>query len=117
MKSKQQITVTDHTGKREKRLPAFVWNCGFFSRGVYDEKIIEMWRKSPARSLDDPEDETFYDVECLTPMNWLDESMTSLSRIRRITYVSSMSVPPFCSRIGNRISTVSYRIPPLPPKY
>ena len=26
-----------------------------------------MWRKSPARSLDDPEDETFYDVECLTP--------------------------------------------------
>ena len=26
-----------------------------------------MWKKSTARSLDDPEDETFYDVECLTP--------------------------------------------------
>lgn len=116
MKSKEQIKIPDHTGKRETRLLAFVWNCGFFSRDVSDEKIIEMWRKSPARSLDDPEDETFYDVECLTP-DELDESMTSLSRIRRITYVSSMSVPTFCTRIGNRISTVSYRIPPLPPKY
>lgn len=67
MKSKEQITIPDHTGKRETRLLAFVWNCGFFSRDVSDEKIIEMWRKSPARSLDDPEDETFYDVECLTP--------------------------------------------------
>ena len=34
---------------------------------VSDEKIIGMGRNSPARSLDDPEDETFYDVECLTP--------------------------------------------------
>ena len=67
MKSKEQIKIPDHTGKRETRLLAFVWNCGFFSRDVSDEKIIEMWRKSPARSLDDPEDETFYDVECLTP--------------------------------------------------
>ena len=67
MKSKEQIKIPDHTGKRETRLLAFVWNCGFFSRDVSDEKIIEMWRKSPARSLDDPEYETFYDVECLTP--------------------------------------------------
>ena len=67
MKSKEQIKIPDHTGKRETRLLAFVWNCGFFSRDVSDEKIIEMWRKSPARSLDDSEDETFYDVECLTP--------------------------------------------------
>ena len=56
MKSKEQIKIPDHTGKRETRLLAFVWNCGFFSRDVSDEKIIEMWRKSPARSLDDPED-------------------------------------------------------------
>ena len=114
MKSKKQITIPDHTGERETQLLAFVWNCGFFSRDVSDEKIIEMWKKSPARSLDDPEDETFYDVECLTP----DELAGRInSRIRRITYVSSMSVPTFCTRIGNRISTVSYRIPPLPPKY
>ena len=51
MKSKKQIKIPDHTGKRETRLLAFVWNCGFFSRDVSDEKIIEMWRKSPARSL------------------------------------------------------------------
>lgn len=49
MKSKKQITIPDHTGERETQLLAFVWNCGFFSRDVSDEKIIEMWKKSPAR--------------------------------------------------------------------
>ena len=47
MKSKKQIKIPDHTGKRETRLLAFVWNCGFFSRDVSDEKIIEMWRNPP----------------------------------------------------------------------
>ena len=42
MKSKKQITIPDHTGERETQLLAFVWNCGFFSRDVSDEKIIEM---------------------------------------------------------------------------
>lgn len=36
MKSKEQIKIPDHTGKRETRLLAFVWNCGFFSRDVSD---------------------------------------------------------------------------------
>ena len=56
-------------------------------------KSLRCGGNPPPRSLDDPEDETFYDVECLTPDELADESMTSLSRIRRITYVSSMSVP------------------------
>lgn len=67
MKSKEQITIPDHYREKRNTITRFCMELRFFSRDVSDEKIIEMWRKSPARSLDDPEDETFYDVECLTP--------------------------------------------------
>lgn len=62
------IPVSEDEILEEKKpeLLAFVWNCRFFGRDVPDKKVIEMWKKSPARSLEDPEDENFYEVECLT---------------------------------------------------
>ena len=65
MKSKEQITIPDHTGKRETRLLA-LYGTAVFSAETFLMKIVDMG-EIPARSLDDPEDETFYDVECLTP--------------------------------------------------
>lgn len=49
------------------QLYAFVWDCNFFGRNETDEKIIEIWKKGPARSLNDAEDDTEYEVERLTP--------------------------------------------------
>ena len=42
---------------------AFVWNCGLAGRNVSDDRLVRMWRESPLRST---EDETLYEVECLT---------------------------------------------------
>lgn len=49
------------------QLYAFVWDCSFFGRNETDEKIIEMWKNGPARSLNDEEDDTEYEVERITP--------------------------------------------------
>lgn len=68
--AEQHLTPVSGDGTQEEEklgLLAFVWNCNFFGRDVPDSKIIDMWKKSPARSLDDPEDKSLYEVECLTP--------------------------------------------------
>lgn len=93
MKSKEQITIPDNTGKRETRLLAFIWNCRFFGRDASEKKIIEMWKKSPARSLDDPEDDTLYQVECLTP-DELAERINDESFAHTEDYVRFINVSP-----------------------
>ena len=67
MKSKEQIKILTIQGK-EKHDYSLLYGTAVFSAETFlMRKSLRCGRKSPARSLDDPEDETFYDVECLTP--------------------------------------------------
>ena len=74
-----------------------------------------MWRKSPARSLMILKTRHSTMWECLTP-DELAGRINDESFAHTEDYVRFINVSPdlFCTRIGNRISTVSYRIPPLP---
>lgn len=47
MKSKKQIKIPDHTGKRETRLLAFVWNCGFSAETFLMRKSLRCGGNPP----------------------------------------------------------------------
>lgn len=51
----------------EKRLMAFTWPCQLMDRNVTDRQILGMHEQGPSRSIDDPDDEAFYDILCMTP--------------------------------------------------
>ena len=51
----------------EKRLMAFVWPCQLMERSVTDRQILAMHERGSSRSIDDPDDEAFYEVLCMTP--------------------------------------------------
>ena len=61
-----------HTADRgqtapEKKLMAFVWPCQLMERNVTDRQILAMHERGLSRSIDDPDDEAFYEVLCMTP--------------------------------------------------
>ena len=60
-------SVPENRPEKEPDIRAFVWSCGLAGRDVPDDRLIRMWRDSPVRSTEDPEDGTLYEVECLTP--------------------------------------------------
>ncbi len=45
---------------------AFIWNCWHLKRNVSDAELLEAWQNGPSRSAIVEEDETEYEVECLT---------------------------------------------------
>ena len=50
----------------EKKLMAFVWPCQLMERNVTDRQILAMHERGSSRSIDDPDDEAFYEVLCMT---------------------------------------------------
>ena len=63
---KRAASVPETCPGKGTDIRAFVWYCGLTGRNVSDDRLVRMWKESPLRSTENPEDETLYEVECLT---------------------------------------------------